>query len=251
MTLASALSFVFICLSSALVALMASMRVFRSLPLFFTYVCFELGSCAAGLTIYHFSGPSIWYWRAFLFQLVGDSLIYFSVLAEMGKNLVRFNHESHLRGTLAVLLFAGAAVTICALASWTVTPGRSLLLNVCFFGMRVNGDLQFAGFLALAGWSGVRKLHWPDREFRIATGFGFIAFVWFLISLLHSQWSSGPVYYWLYQAGQAAGSITVAYWLHCFWFESCRQAPARHAYLARESRPGPDDSEPTRCLDKV
>jgi hypothetical protein len=251
MGLDSALSLVFIGLSSALVALMASRRVFRSLPLFFTYVCFDLGTCAAGLMIYHCSGASIWYWRTFLFQLTGDSLIYFCVLVEMGKNLLRFNRESRLHGALAVVLFAGAAVAIGALAKWTVAPGRSLLLNICFFGMRVNGDLQFAGFLALAGWSGLRKLHWPDRELRIATGFGFIAFVWFLISILHSQWSTGPVYYWIYQAGEAAGSITVAYWLHSFWFESGAQVSARDAYLAREGRRGPDDSEPTQCLRDV
>jgi hypothetical protein len=236
MTLGSAMTLVFVGLSFALVALMTYRRVFRSLPLFFTYVCFDLAAGAAALAIYDWSGASIWYWRSFLLQLVGDSLIYFCVLVEMGKNLLRFNRESRLHGKLAVLLFGAAAVTIGALASWTVAPGRSLLLNICFFGMRVNGDLQFAGFLALAGWSGLRKLRWPDRELRIATGFGFIAFVWFLISLLHSRWSTGPVYYWLYQAGEVAGSITVAYWLHAFWFESDAQTSTRDAYLAREGR---------------
>ncbi|MGA3131699.1 MAG: hypothetical protein ABSD59_12910 [Terracidiphilus sp.] len=249
MTLEIALSVASLTLASALVAVMAYGRVFRSSPLFFAYVCFDLGAGAAALAIYHYSGLSIWYWLSFLFQTGGDFLLCLCVLTELGKNLLRSNKMSRPHFNLAVLLFAGAAVLIGVLARWTIAPGRSPLANICFVGMRADNELQFAAFLALAGWSSLRKLRWPERELRIATGLGFLAFVWFIIALLQFQWNNGPVYFWLYRAGQAAGMIILAYWLHYFWMVD--QGSLAREDAEPDSRRGRDDSEPTRCLGDV
>jgi hypothetical protein len=246
MTLDSALSVANIGLASVLVALMALRRVFRPSPVFFAYVCFDLVFTAAALAIYLRSGPSAWYLYVFLFAFAGDLLLYFWVLAELGKNLLRFNRESRPHWQLAVLFFTVTAVLIGALARWAATPGRSLLGNVCFLLMRADGALEFAGFLALILWSSLRKLRWHERELRIATGLGFTSFVWFLISLLQFQWSTGPVYFWLYQAGQAADLMTLAYWLHYFWIAD-QGSLAHNDDAGRENRRGREDSEHAQC----
>jgi hypothetical protein len=217
MTLVIALSLAHIGLVAVLVALTAWRRVFRPAPVFFAYLCFDLIASAAGLAVYKFCGHSDWYLRFFLFVLAGDFLLYFCVLAELGKCLLRFNRKSQPHGKLAIVLFAAAALLIGALSSWTATSGRSLLAEICFLGLRVDSDLQFAGFLALAAWSSLRQLRWSDRELRIATGFGFYTFVELLVSLLQFRWSTGPVYLRLYQTEQAATLIMLAYWLHYFW----------------------------------
>jgi hypothetical protein len=246
MTLDSALSLANIGLSFVLVALMALRRVFRPSPVFFAYICFDLVFGAAALAIYLRSGPSAWYWYVFLLAFAGDLLLFFLVLAELGRNLLRYNRESRPHWQLAVLFLAVTAVLIGALAGWAATPGRSLLGNVCFLLMRADGALEFAGFLALILWSSLRKLRWPERELRIATGLGFSAFVWFLISLLQFQWSSGPVYYWLYQAGQIADLMTLAYWLHYFWIAD-RGSLAHNEDAEPGNRRGRGDSEHAQC----
>ena len=116
-----------------------------------------------------------------------------------------------------------------ALSRWAVTPSRSLLANTCFLRVRIGGDLQFAGFFALAGWSGLRKSRWPERELRIANGFGFVAFVWFLVSLLQVEWSTGPVYQGLGRTTVVSTMVALGYWLNYFWIEAEREPAARAA----------------------
>ncbi len=149
-------------------------------------------------------------------------------------------------GALAVLLFAVASVLVLVLARWTDAPGRSPLSNLCFVGMRADGALEFAGFLALVSWSNLRKLQWPQRELHIATGFGFLTFASFLLSILLFQWNTGPVYYGIYEAGQAADLIVLAYWLRYFWIAD-RGVPARRRVKAEPERENSgDDREPTQ-----
>jgi hypothetical protein len=218
MTLETALILAYLLLASAVLAAMAVKRAFYSSPIFFAYICFDLGSTAIAFAIYHLLGVTEAYLGFFLFALAVDCLLCFCVFAELGKNLLRSNRESRPHWNLAVLLFATSSLMVSAVARLTAAPsGRSPLANLCFLEIRADGALEFAGFLALISWSSLRKLHWPERQLRIATGFGFATFAWFLISLLQSQWNSGPIYYGLYEAGQAAGLVTLAYWLHYFW----------------------------------
>ncbi len=251
MTLGVALSLAHIGLASALVAHMALRRVFRPSPVFFAYLCFDLGSSAVGLAICRSSGFCVWYLRFFLFAYAGDLLLYLWVLAELGKNLLRFNRKSRPQWKLAVPLFVVAAVLIGSLSRWAATPSRTLLANICFLTMRADGALEFAGFLALISWSGLRKLRWPERELRIATGFGFVAFVWFLVSLLEFKWNAGPVYYWLYQSGQAAGLAALAYWLYYFWIDAEREPAVRDAAAGPDGASNRNDPDGAQRLGMV
>ena len=186
-----------------------------------------------------------------LFAYAGDLLLYLWVLAELGKNLLRFNRKSRPQWKLAVPLFVVAAVLIGSLSRWAATPSRTLLANICFLTMRADGALEFAGFLALISWSGLRKLRWPERELRIATGFGFVAFVWFLVSLLEFKWNAGPVYYWLYQSGQAAGLAALAYWLYYFWIDAEREPAVRDAAAGPDGASNRNDPDGAQRLGMV
>ncbi len=250
MTLDIALTLVYIGLCAAVVAAMASKRLYLCSPVFFAYLCFEFASTICALEVYQYTGPSIWYLRVFLTWLVGNFLLYICALAEIGNNLRCSNGKARPRWSLAVLLFAVASLLVLVLARWTETPDRSPLSNLCFVGMRVDGALEFAGFLALVSWSNLRKLFWPQRELHIATGFGFLTFASFLISVLLFQWNTGPAYYGIYEAGQGADLIVLAYWLRYFWIVD-RGLPARRRIVEPEGRNGREDREPMQYVNRA
>ncbi len=247
MTLDIALTLVDIGFCAAVAAAMASKRIFLVSPVFFAYLCFEFVWTICALVVYQSAGQSVWYLRVFLTWLIVKGLLYFCALAEIGNNLRCSNGKSLPRWSLAVLLFAAASVLVLAVARWTDAPGRSPLSNLCFVGMRADGALEFAGFLALVSWSNLRKLHWPQRELHIATGFGVLTFASFLMSILLFQWNTGPVYYGLYEAGQGAELIVLAYWLRYFWIVD-RGLPARRRMAKQERQNSREDREPTQYL---
>jgi hypothetical protein len=227
MNLDSAIDVVALGLAAALLSALTYKRVFRKLPVFFGYLCFYLVGGLVGQLVYR-CFPD-WYVPFFLFDVAFYLLLIFAVLAELGKNLLRFNREPVPNGHIAVLIFVWANVLIFTLSRWGPAPGRSVFSVAYFLGMRAVEFLQFAGFLALISWSSLRKLCWPPHEWRIAIGLGFSTFVWFLVSLLHSHWSNGPIYHQLDQAGQAADLAALAYWLQYFSIQAGREAPARNA----------------------
>ncbi|MGC9224084.1 MAG: hypothetical protein ACP5E2_09175 [Terracidiphilus sp.] len=237
-----------IVLASLLVAAMASKRAFRSSPAFFAYVGFDLVTGAVGLAIYLRSGISYWYWGCLAFEVAGDFLLYFWVLLETARSLLRFNRENLPQTQIAAWFFAGTAVLIFTLSRWTVVPDRSFFSNAYVLGMRATSVLQFAGFLALILWSSLRKLRWPERELHIATGLGVNVFAWFLVALLHARWTGGPAYHWLDQGGQAVQLIALAYWLHFFLISAPREDRARKSAEERNSQRSRDKSEMiSRC----
>ena len=243
MTLDIALCLVYLALASALVVAMFGKSAMRTSPFFFAYVCFDLVASAAVLVIYQRTGFSVWYWQSLVLTYAGDFLLYFCVLAELGKNLLRINRNALPRWQLATWIFAGAAVLIFALSRWTAEPGRSWLSNMYLFGMRATAIVQFAGFLALISWSSLRKLRWPERELQIATGLGINVFAWFLVALLHAWWTSGPAYHWLDQGGQAVQLIALAYWLHFFLISAPREDPACKSAEECDSQRSRDESK--------
>jgi hypothetical protein len=89
--------------------------------------------------------------------------------------------------------------------------------------------LAFAGFLALAIWSSLRKLRWPVSEFSIATGLGIEYFALFVIAILQCRWNSGIGYRRLYEAGLGVYLAVMAYWLHYFWIRAERVSMVRSA----------------------
>lgn len=223
MNLDSAITWIGMGLAASVLAALAHKRVFRRLPVFSFYLCFYTASGLAGLLVYR--GIPSAYLLFVLLDVALGFLLVFLAFAELGKNLLLFNYEPLSHGHIAVLLFVSAAAVIFSLSRWAPAPSQSAFQGTYFLAMRAVELLQFAGFLALISWSNLRKLRWPDRELRVATGFGFSTFAWFLVSLLHSHWKTGPIYHQLDQAGEVADLLILAYWLHYFWMEAERELP--------------------------
>lgn len=213
--------------ASALWVVLAGKRVFTTSPAFFALLTYYLVSdLAAELVRRYF--PAL-YLRFYLLTLPVELLLFFCVLAEIGKNILHYNRVTQLRRPVMNVLFVSAVLLACLLTSWTASPGRSLLSNIYALTMKAVEILEFAGFLTLVLWSSIRELSWPDRELRIATGLGISSFVWFVIAILHAWWTAGAAYHLLDQAGLAVYIVIIAYWLYSFWFEADRGAATRHA----------------------
>ena len=234
-----------IVLTAALLALLIRRRAFRELPLFTAYLGFELFCEIAGFAVlYFFPGRYLCFFLIIIFL---DTLLYFGALAELGRNLLRYNRRASSPQFLAILLFVLAALITFVMAKWTLPAGRSSLSGFYYLQMRVCETLEFAAFLALAFWSDLQKLRWPERELRVTAGFGIYSLSSFVIAILHSRWAAGPAYHLLDQAGEVIYLFVMMYWLHGFWFESS-QAPEiqeRDAVPARSSavRHSPTDSK--------
>lgn len=248
LTVDVALSLADIIFAAALLATMTARRVYLSAPVFVLYIGLDLVSTAVGLAIYQHSGFPGWYEFFVLFSFLADALVSVGFMVELGRNLLRFNREFRPHWDVAIWLFVFAAFLIFSLSRWSDFPGRSWSSNVYVLGMRAVEVFQFAGFLALVSWSTVRKLRWPDRELRIATGFGISAFGWFVVALLHSQWVAGPAYHLLDQLGDAADLVAMGYWLHYFWLDADRDAPVRNSDAELNNLSSPGDSDPTLRL---
>lgn len=218
MTLDIALTFVALGLVSALLAVLAGKRIYRTSPVFFSYMSYYLVGGTGGLLAFrYFAGG---YLQLVLIEAAIDFLLYFCVLVELGKNVLRCNRASQSLQGVAVLVFVFVSILLCSLSSWAAVPGRSFLSNVYVFTMRANDTLQFAGFLALVLWSSLRKFHWPGPELRIVTGLGISTFVWFVVAILHARITAGMEYHRLDQFGQAVYLAVLAYWLHYFWIKA-------------------------------
>jgi hypothetical protein len=247
-SLDAAVNLTFLVLLSVLLAVLASKFVFRTSPIFFAYITFNLLVAGfAGLLVERYL-PG-WYLHFYIFIIVVDFILNLYVLAELGKNVLRFNGAESSYWQVAFFLFLPAAVGIFSHTEWAVLPHRSLLSDIYYLAMRVSEVLAFAAFLAFIGWSRLRGLRWPDRELHIAAGFGFLNLAWFVVCVLHTQWSQGEAYHRLDQAGGMADLIVLAYWLHYFFVGAGGEAAVQAANAASGKDQDHDDAGPTRRRD--
>ncbi len=244
MSLDAAVILIYLVLLSALLAVLARKFVFRTSPIFFAYICFYLVVGFAGLLVDRYL-PG-WYLYFIIFAIVADFIIYLYVLAELGKNVLRFNGAEYSYWQVACFIFLLAAVGIFSHTEWAVLPHRSLLSDIYYLAMRVSEVLAFAAFLAFMGWSTLRGLRWPDRELHIAAGFGFRTLEGFVVCILHTQWSEGEAYHRLDLAGQITDLAVLAYWLHYFFVGAGGAAAVQAANAASGKDQDDDDAGPTR-----
>ncbi len=215
MTLDDAIFFAGIVLVAALWAALIIKRVFRVLPCFFSLLCLNFFQGLSWQLVERYS-PG-WNVQFVLVSSVLIFLLYFCVLFELGKNILRCNRTSASQRSLAVFLFVSALLLAYFVTGQTSLPNHSWLSNVYVLTMWTANILQFAGFLALVWWSSAAELEWPDREFQVATGLGISAITWFAVAILHTWWTDGAAYHKVDQAGQTVDLLVYAYWLHYFW----------------------------------
>lgn len=191
-------------------------RVYRTLPVFTSYLAWSLFndlSYSAIVSRY----PS----EKFLIYLVSlaiDSLFQFGVLFELSRSVLRPVAKLLPRWTsLAVAILI---ILICA-AIWpfarssafsTFNVQERLLVHL----QQTFSILRVLFFLALAGCSQLLSIGWRDRELQIATGLGFYSIISIAVSVLHTRQILYPQYHFMDQIVAASYVCSLLYWVFCF-----------------------------------
>jgi len=197
-----------------LIALLLWSRIYRTLPVFVTFMAWELCCNAVGMRALQLS------FHAYLwFSIVGmaaNALFQFLVLAELMKVVLRFNRASAPSRPLVILLIALASFLLWSLTRWAIFPNMSPL-NLFFQHMRqVLAVFWVALLLTIALMSRIKNLHWPDRELRIISGIGFTSIVSLSVIILHTHPATHAQFHRLDQIVIASYLGVLAYWVLSF-----------------------------------
>jgi hypothetical protein len=201
----------------AVVGVLLSRRVWRSLPVFFVYClwCF-LSDAGSYILLSYFPKSNH---TLYLVQTILDYTLQFSVLVELAWSVLRPVRTYLRRRSLivvSVLILAIGAVI------WPFTgihPVESMnpVWQRLVPLMQTVTILRILFFLVLAGCSQLFSIGWRDRELQIATGFGFYSIVSVAVQILDShQATLGPQYRFLHEVEVASNFCSLLYWVVCF-----------------------------------
>jgi hypothetical protein len=202
---------------AAVVALLLFRGVFRTFPIFFSYLVWSLLSDAAAFVAIHLYSVS--YKSVFLVVLIIDHIFQFGVLVELSWSVLRPLRAALPRWTLpaiaTLILLIGAIV-------WPLATGPGLNnfpldSRMIFHVQTTFAILRILFFLVLAGFSQLLSIGWRDRELQIATGLGFYSLVSLAVWMRHaSQAVGGAQYHLLDQMVTVSYVCSLAYWGICF-----------------------------------
>ncbi len=191
-------------------------RLFSQTPVFFFYVVWGL---LIDLALYLLKFNSHLYFKAYVYELIADSLFQFAVLVELGWSVLRPIRSSLPRHTILILalliLIAGAII-------WPISSSAELPkaygpLTRMFVHVQLTvAVLRVVFFLALAGFSQLLSIGWRNRELQIATGLGFYSMFSLAITVTNSHLAAEPYYSLLNQVGVASYLCSLIYWIISF-----------------------------------
>lgn len=202
--------------TAAVLALLVGRGVFRSFPIFSSYLAWSLINDAAAFTTQHFYPAN--FLKVFLILLIIDSTFQFGVLIELLWSVLRPIRTSLPRWSLfaiaALIIVVGAIV-------WPLATGpghvnSSLANRLMFHVYETFAILRILFFLLLAGCSQLLSIGWRDRELQIGTGLGFYSLVSLAVWMNHAGQTYGPQYHLLDQIVAVSYVCSLAYWLVCF-----------------------------------
>ena len=209
-----------ICELAVLIVLLRR-NVWRSLPLFVAYICWNLIS---DLFFYILlAGPTHTYVRFYIGEAITDSVLQFAVLVELTWSVLRPVRKSlpkYAPLVIAVLL-AIAALIIWPLAAMSVAKGLTPVYQVISHVQETFAILRVGFFLILACFSQLLSIGWRDRELQVATGLGVYSIASLLVAVLHSHQSPMDLaqidwYHRLDIALSMSYQGTLAYWVWSF-----------------------------------
>jgi hypothetical protein len=209
------LSFAHMALDTILVALMIRSRAYRTLPIFFYFVIWNLCSGVVGVMLERALSP-VDYLRFYLPDMTLDALFEFAFLAELARAVRRQNPAVPARTKLGILMILSAILLIVPLAAWTAPQYYPTLYKLFVHLQQSIAVLRVTFVLALVWWSSLLGMRWSDRELRIATGFSFYSIVALAVSILHTHQTVGPLYHWLDEVMTVSYLASQAYWILAF-----------------------------------
>lgn len=199
-----------------LAALLLIRRLNRSLPAFFACAAFQ---CAVG-TLYLFipaaaGSVRLYTWVASIFI---DTIFYFAILVELGRNTLRHNRIPPPTRWILVLLFLGITIALWPAVQFRVPLNLPPLWQFALHFLQITTLFESSAFGTLVAWSAFSKLRWPDHEFRIVTGTGAWTIVSLGVLMLHNDGFNGRPNHWVDLFTPASVLVVTVWWIHYFWF---------------------------------
>lgn len=214
-----------------LLALLIYKRIYKTLPLFSSYVLWSLiNDAGVSLLARRFPDSEI---RIVLVSTIIDSVFVLCVLIEVSMAVLRPIRDFLPRWAMLVVtaLFAVLGALVWHFVRF---PGFDKLRG----DFQTYTHLQFSVavvrllfFLLLAGFSQMLSIGWRDRELQIATGFGFFSLAGLSVAMFH--WSLGAgnpaldhQYHMLDQMASACYIGSLGYWIFSF----AQEVPERREF---------------------
>ena len=228
----TALQFAGFFAEAVIIGLLLFRRVYKTLPLFFSYLAWSFISDLGGYILIHrFPNSGI---QIYVGSAIIDAIFMFCVVVEVSMSVLK-----PIRAFLPrwALMAVTLLIALCGFAVWHFLrfPGFDRLVSEEY---KVIAHLQLTlsavrilFFLVLACLSQLLSLGWRDRELQIATGFGFYAIVSLSVAWLHMNQGVGTPelnrqYYLLDAVSGASFLCSVLYWIVCF----AQKAPERREF---------------------
>lgn len=220
MNLDTTLALAGILAEAVILGLLIFRRVYKTLPLFFSYLAWSLINDIGQYFFSHqFPNSQL---LIYLVSSVVDSIFMFCVLIEVSMSVLKPMRSLLPRWAIfaVILLLAGASTAIWLLVKF---PGFDALTGPFQIVVHINLTstiIRIVFFLLLAGFSQLLSIGWRDRELQIATGFGFYAVASLSVALFHLNQGASPAlvqqYHMLDQIVGASYVCSIGYWIISF-----------------------------------
>jgi hypothetical protein len=235
MTLDTKLALLSAIVQAIVIGLLVYRRLYRKLPLFFSYLIWLLLFAGATVEIVNiFQAQPLQ--KIFVIAEIIDAVFMFCVLVELSMSVL-----SPIRSKLPAWTVYGVAgvLALALLMIWPFAkpPGFAKIDDLSQIQVRVDvatSVLRIVFFVALAGCSQFLSLSWRDRELQIGTGLGFFAF----ISLSATMWKMNVgtatlealnTYHKLDQMQVGGYIAAMVYWIYCF----AQEVPERREFTPK------------------
>jgi hypothetical protein len=216
LSLDNALWFAYIAIEAAVVGLLFSRRIWRTLPIFCLYCIWDVLSNVGALLITHLYPAA--YFKAYFAQTIIDSILQFGVLVELAWSLLRPLRASLPRKTLIIL---GALILLAGAAVWPFAPVQGFThvtrqVHLLMQLQQTTSILRILFFLFLAAGSNFLSISWRDRELQVASGLGFASLIGVTTVMLQAHETTASQFRHLNQISVAGYLCCVSYWAYCF-----------------------------------
>jgi hypothetical protein len=196
-----------------IIALLTYRRVWRTLPVFCSYLVWDILSNVGAFVAIHYYPDH--YFQVFFAEAIVDSALILCVLVELAWSVLRPLRASLSRGVLIVmgilLLVAGTAIwPFAALPSLAHATSRIGLLYTQL--VQTVSILRILFFLVLAGGSQLLSIGWRDRELQVATGLGIFSLVSLTAAVLNLHQTTASQVEHLNQIVTASYVCCLVYW---------------------------------------